>query len=98
MIRRILLTALVCLVLVFAVVFAALNPGAVTVNLGWFETTMQKSLALTLAFAFGWLFGLACLALVLLRMVLERRRLRRALRLAEGEVHALRSTPVEHAD
>jgi uncharacterized membrane protein YciS (DUF1049 family) len=98
MIRRIFLTAVVCLVLVFAVAFAALNPGVVTVDLGWFETTMQKSLVLTLAFAFGWLFGLGCLAVVLLRMVLERRRLRRALRLAEAEVHALRSTPPVHAD
>ena len=59
---------------------------------------MQKSLALTLAFTAGWLFGLLCLLTVLIRMVIERRRLSKALRLAEAEVHTLRSLPAAHAD
>lgn len=86
------------LVLIMALLFAALNPGLVTLNFGWSETTVQKSLALTLAFAAGWLFGLLCLAAVVVRMMLDRRRLRRALRLAEAEVSTLRSLPAPHAD
>jgi uncharacterized membrane protein YciS (DUF1049 family) len=97
MVRRFAFFLLLFVVLVVAIAFAALNPGAIDVDLGFFETRMQKSLALTLAFAVGWLFGLLCLAVVLLRMVLERRRLRKALRLAEAEVHTLRSLPA-HAD
>lgn len=98
MVRRILLPLLIFVVLVLAVLFAALNPGVINVDLGLFETRLQKSLALTLAFAAGWVFGLLCLAVVLVRMVLERRRLRKALRLAEAEVHTLRSLPPAHAD
>jgi uncharacterized membrane protein YciS (DUF1049 family) len=98
MVRRILLPLLLFLVLVLAVLFAALNPGAIDVDLGLFETRVQKSLALTIAFAVGWVFGLLCLAIVIVRMVLERRRLRKALRLAEAEVHTLRSLPPAHAD
>jgi uncharacterized membrane protein YciS (DUF1049 family) len=97
MVSRFAFFLLLFVVLVLAIAFAALNPGPISLDLGVFETRMQKSLALTLAFATGWLFGLLCLAVVLLRMVMERRRLRKALRLAEAEVHTLRSLPA-HAD
>lgn len=98
MLRRVVFPFLLFAVLGLAVFFAALNPGVIEIDLGLFETQLQKSLALTLAFAAGWLFGLLCLVLVLIRMVIERRRLRKALRLAEAEVHTLRSLPPAHAD
>jgi uncharacterized membrane protein YciS (DUF1049 family) len=98
MLRRTILPILLFLVLVLAVLFAALNPGAIDVDLGLFEARVQKSLALTVAFGVGWLFGLLCLAAVVVKMILERRRLRKALRLAEAEVHTLRSLPPAHAD
>jgi len=98
MLRRIVFPFLLFVVLALAVVFAALNPGPIEIDLGFFETEVQKSLALTLAFAAGWLFGLLCLLLVIARMIVERRRLRKALRLAEAEVHTLRSLPPAHAD
>lgn len=97
MLRRIAFVLLLILVLGTALAFAALNPGSINLDLGFFETTIQKSLALTVAFAAGWLFGLLCLAIVLARLMLDRRRLRKALRLAEAEVHTLRSLPA-HAD
>jgi uncharacterized membrane protein YciS (DUF1049 family) len=98
MLRRIFWPLLLLLVLVLAVLFAAMNPGVIDLDLGLFETRIQKSLALTLAFVAGWVFGLLCLAVVLVRTLLERRRLRKALRLAESEVHTLRSLPATHAD
>ena len=98
MVRRAVLALILFLVLVLAVLFAAMNPGVIEVDLGLYEVRIQKSLALTLAFAAGWIFGLLCLVLVLVRFVLDRRRLRKALRLAEAEVHTLRSLPVPHAD
>jgi uncharacterized membrane protein YciS (DUF1049 family) len=98
MLRRIVFPLVLFTVLVLAVLLAALNAGEIEVDLGLFATRVQKSLALTLAFAAGWTFGLLCLAVVLLRMVVERRRLRKALRLAEAEVRTLRSLPPAHAD
>jgi uncharacterized membrane protein YciS (DUF1049 family) len=96
--RRLAIPLAIALALIVAITFAALNPGAIDVDLGFFETRLQKSLALTLAFAFGWLFGLLCLLVVLIRIALDRRRLRLALRLAESEIHTLRSLPTPHAD
>ena len=98
MLRNLVLPLLFFAILLLAVVFAALNPGPISVDLGFAEKQMQKSLALTLAFAAGWLFGMLSLGLVLLRLWQERRRLRKSLRLAEAEVRTLRSLPVEHAD
>jgi len=98
MLRRVFLTFLALIVLIAAVLFAALNPGPITVDLGLFETRVQKSMALAIAFGLGWLFGLLCLAAVVVSMMLERRRLRKALRLAEAEVHTLRTLPAPHAD
>lgn len=85
-------------VLLAIVVFAALNPGALDLDVAFTRVTMQKSLALVLVFAAGWIFGLLCTAFVMLRFVGERRRLRRSLRLAEEEVRALRSLPIQDAD
>ena len=98
MLRRTVWLFLLFLALAMAVLFAAMNPGAIDVDLGLAEFHVQKSVALTLAFASGWLFGILCLAVALLRVVIERRRLREALRLAEAEVHTLRSQPASHAD
>jgi len=98
MLRRIGFPLALFTVLVVAVLFAAINPGVISVDIGFYEARMPKSIALALAFALGWLFGLLCLAVVLLQMILERRRLRKALRLAEGEVHTLRRLPATHAD
>jgi uncharacterized integral membrane protein len=97
-VRNLLLPLLLFAALLLAVVFAALNPGAIDLDLGFVRLSLQKSLALTLAFATGWVFGMLSLGVVVLRLWQERRRLRRNLRLAEAEVRTLRSLPVEHAD
>ena len=45
----------------------------------------------------GWVFGILCGALVLLRLYLDRRQLRKSLKLAEAEVRSLRSMPMQDA-
>lgn len=86
------------IVLLVVTAFAALNPGSLTLDLGVGSIELQKSLALTLAFAAGWIFGLLCAGLVLVKTVNERRRLRKSLNLAEAEVRALRNLPIHDAD
>lgn len=98
MFRSLLLTLVSISVLLVAIAFAALNPGVVWLEFGVTQIEVQKSLALTLAFAAGWVFGILCLAMALIRARLEGRRANTALRLAEAEIHTLRRLPVEHAD
>ena len=96
--RNLLVFAVVVALLALGTVLAALNPGQIVLDLAFTEIEMPKSLALSLVFGAGWVFGLVCAAVVLLKCFHERRKLRRALRLAETEVHALRSMPIQDAD
>jgi len=97
MVRNFLFVIVVFLGLMLATVFAALNPGLITLDLAFDEFEVQKSIALTAAFGVGWLFGLLSTAVMLLKWASERRRLRKSLTLAEAEVRNLRSVPIQDA-
>jgi putative membrane protein len=98
MIRSLLVSLLVLVFIGLAAVFSALNPGRISLDFAFSAAEMEKSLAIVGAVAFGWAFGMACALFGILRLLAQRRSLRRALRLAEQEVQALRSLPVQDAD
>jgi putative membrane protein len=96
--KRIGFVLLIILIFSAMVVFTAGNPGDVSIKLLHWELSTPVSLALTVAFAIGWLFGVACMGLYALRVSNERRMLRRSLRVSENEVSSLRSLPLADAD
>lgn len=98
MMRNLLWSLLLVLMLVTAAVFAALNTGRIELDLAFFAIEVDTSIALLGTFAAGWVFGMACVGLVTLRLLAERRRLRRSARIAEEELRALRSLPEKDAD
>ena len=98
MVRNLIFFLVLMGILLLATVFAALNPGPIDLDVVVTRIEIQKSLALILAFGFGWLFGLLCAAIGLIRSINDRRRLRKALRLAEGEVSTLRRMPIQQTD
>lgn len=98
MIRSLLVTILVLVFAGLAAIFAALNPGRISLDFAFMATEIEKSLAIVGAIALGWTVGVACALFGILRLLAQRRSLRRALHLAEQEVQALRSLPVQDAD
>ena len=88
--------ALVALVLI-AAVFSFANPSTLPIDIG-FMRFESVPVTIALAFAFGWLFGIGCAGLALLRMARERRQIRRDLRFAEAELSSLRSMPLNDAN
>jgi uncharacterized integral membrane protein len=80
------------------VVFSYLNTGDVEINLAFISVTTSISIAFTLTLVVGWLLGVISMGLYALRLVNERRTLRRALRVSESEVSSLRSLPLSDAD
>lgn len=88
------------LILIFGVmvVFSYLNTGDVEVNLAFVSVTTSISIAFTLTLVVGWLLGVVSMGFYALRLVNERRTLRRALRVSESEVSSLRSLPLSDAD
>lgn len=96
--RAIYFLVLLFLVLV-AVVLAYSNPEPVSLDLGIARIDgVSLSVALAGAFALGWLFGLISAGVALLRMIADRRRLRREIRFAEAELGSLRGLPLQDAD
>jgi uncharacterized integral membrane protein len=98
MLRSLVFSLLLLVFVALAAIFSALNPGLVSLDFAFGTAEVQKSVALIAALSVGWLFGLLCAALSMLRLLGQRRGLRRSLHLAEQEVQALRSLPVRDAD
>ena len=88
------------LVIVFlAAVFVYSNPDTIAVDVGFVRLEeVSMSVAFAVCFAVGWLFGLFSAGIAVMRVISERRQLRRNLRLAEAEVTSLRSLPLHDAN
>ncbi len=91
---------IILIVILFAVMFTftALNTGQVELDLGFFERSYPISMAFAATFVFGILFGMLCMTAFVIRLINERRSLRRSLRVSESEVSSLRNLPLSDAD
>ena len=88
------------LIVIFGVmvVFSYLNTGTVEVNLAFISVTTSISIEFTVTLVAGWLLGVVSMGLYALKLVNERRTLRRSLRISESEVSSLRNLPLSDAD
>ena len=98
MLKRIGLATLIVLIVVVMATFTANNTGMIDIDLAFTEVTTSIPLAFTVAFARGWMFGDLCIGFLALKLVNERRVLRRSLKMTESEVSSLRSLPISDAD
>lgn len=98
MLKKIGVLLIFAIVLVAMLVFTRLNPGSITVDMAFAAKETSIPVAFAVTFVAGWLFGLLCAAVFVVRLMNERRQLRRALRVSESEVSSLRSLPISDAD
>lgn len=94
MIRTIIFVLLLIIVAVLAAVFASENPGKVVLNLVFGSVELEKSQAFVLTLAIGWLLGALSATVLVLKLMRDRRKLRKQARLAEAEADNLRSMPL----
>lgn len=98
-VRKVFIFLLILVFMGVAAVFAWRNPGSISIDVGFIRLEeVSTTMAFAVAFGLGWIFGLGCASLVLLRMANQRRKLRRRLALAESEVSSLRSLPLQDAN
>jgi uncharacterized integral membrane protein len=99
MLRKLMYVVAAVLLVLAAVLFAYGNPDPISVDIGLvrFEN-VSMTVAFVCAFALGWVFGLVCAGVALLRMAGEKRQLRRDLRFAETELSSLRALPLHDAN
>jgi uncharacterized integral membrane protein len=86
------------IILVVMLVFTRLNPGELTVDLAFAAVETSIPVAFTVTFVAGWIFGILSGGVFVIRLLNERRQLRRSLRLSESEISSLRSLPISDAD
>jgi lipopolysaccharide assembly protein A len=98
MLKRIAVIVLVVIIFTAMLVFTYHNKGTVDVDLILTTVTTSVPVAFTIAFAIGWLFGILCMGAWALRLMNDRRNLRRSLRVSESEVTSLRNLPLNDAD
>jgi len=98
MLKRIGLAILIVLIVIVMATFTANNTGMIDIDLAFAKVNTSIPLAFTVTFAIGWLFGILCIGFYALKLVNERRVLRRSLKITESEVSSLRSLPLSDAD
>ena len=98
MLKRIGLAILIILIAIVMLAFTLGNTGMIDIDLMFTTVTTSLPLAFTVAFALGWLFGILCLGFFALKLVNERRIMRRSLKITESEVSSLRNLPLSDAD
>ena len=98
MLKRIGLAILILVIVVVMATFTANNPGTIDVDLAFNRFPTHIPLAFTVDFALGWLFGVLSIGFYVLKLINERRILRRSLRMSESEVTSLRNLPLSDAD
>lgn len=98
MIRKTAIALLIMVIFALMLWFTRINPGLISIDLAFGTIEPSIPMAFSVTFVLGWLFGLACTAVFIVRLVNERRRLRKALRISESEVSSLRSLPIADAD
>ncbi len=98
MLKRIAVIVLVVIIFTAMLVFTYHNKGTVDVDLILTTVTTSVPVAFTIAFAIGWLFGILCMGAWALRLMNDRRNLRRSLSVSESEVTSLRNLPLNDAD
>ena len=98
MLKRIVILVLFLVILVAMLIFTKLNSGLIEIDLAFRTVTSSIPLAFTMTFVMGLLFGLLCTAIFAIRLINERRQLRKSLRLLESEIHSLRNLPLNDAD
>ena len=98
MIKKVGIGILVVLIFILMIWFTRINPGVVDIDLAFGVVSPSIPLAFSITFVLGWAFGLLCTSFYILRLVNDRRRLRRAVRNAESEVSSLRNLPLADAD
>lgn len=98
MFKRIGIGLVVIVIVVAMFTFTARNRGYVEIDLAFTMVNPSIPVAFTVTFILGWLFGVISMGLYALKLVNERRGLRRSLRDTESEVSSLRNLPLSDAD
>lgn len=97
MVRSLVSLLAILILFLVVVVFAWQNPGNIEIDLAFGAYEVPKAMAFSVAVAIGWLWGVISMLAYVFKLLAERRRLRKKVRLSEAELNNLRSLPMKDA-
>ena len=98
MLKRATLLIVLLIIAIVVFTFVAKNTDLVNIDLAFGTVTSSIAIVVTVTFVAGALFGILCMGPYVLRLINERRVLRRSLRLSESEDSSLKTLPLSDAD
>ena len=97
MVRTLSSLLLIVFFVLLVVIFSWRNPGSVEIDLAFGNYEVSKAIAFVVTLAIGWVWGLLTATVFIVRLLGERRRLRKRVKLADAELSNLRSLPIHDA-
>ncbi|MFK8016822.1 MAG: hypothetical protein AB8G17_15445 [Gammaproteobacteria bacterium] len=97
MVRSLLIVLALVMMLLVVVVFALGNPGTMELDLAFGKYEVDKAKAFGAAVLGGWVWGVLSVSAYVLKLMSERRSLRKKIRMADAELNNLRALPMQDA-
>jgi uncharacterized integral membrane protein len=98
MLKRATLLIVILFIAIVVFTFVAKNTGLVSIDLAFGTVTSSIAIVVAATFVAGTLFGILCMGSYVLRLMNEKRVLRRSVRISESEVSNLNKLPPSDAD
>ena len=98
MLKRISIILVIISIFFLVIYFTSINQNSIRIDFGFVVFEPSVVLGVSLIFILGWIFGLLCLMLYIIKLTNEQRNLKSNLKDAQSELSGLRQLPTKDAN
>ena len=98
MLKRISIILVIISIFFLLIYFTSINQNSIRIDFGFVIFESSVVLGVSLIFILGWIFGLLCSMVYIIKLTNEQRNLRDNLKDAQSELSGLRQLPTEDAN
>ena len=98
MLKRISIILVIISIFFLVIYFTSINQNSIRIDFGFVVFEPSVVLGVALIFILGWIFGLLCLIVYILKLTSEQRNLKNNLKDAQSELSELRQLPTKDAN
>ena len=98
MLKRISIILVIISIFFLVIYFTSINQNSIRIDFGFVVFEPSVVLGVSLIFILGWIFGLLCLMVYIIKLTNEQRNLKSNLKDAQSELSGLRQLPTKDAN
>ena len=98
MLKRISIILVIISIFFLVIYFTSINQNSIRIDFGFVVFEPSVVLGVSLIFILGWIFGLLCSMLYIIKLTNEQRNLKSNLKDAQSELSGLRQLPTKDAN